>query len=291
MDYTSQTLQYVISGITLGSIYALIALGLTVIHNTTNVMNMAQGEFAVWGGFALVILCTNLGLPLPLGFILGMAGVFIVGIIIDRLVMFRLRGALLLTLFVATLAVSYTMLGSALLVFGKEPRAFPGFSGEASLEFLGAFISPQVLWILGFICVASLGLWFFFNHTIYGKAMKACSQDRIAARAMGINPDRMTLLSWGMSGALGASAGALVIPITLMNFSAGGLFLIKGLAAAVLGGTGSYPGAVLGGFAIGLFESIGAGFVSPMNKDIFAMASLFVVLLIRPSGIFGIRGE
>jgi branched-chain amino acid transport system permease protein len=291
MEYSTQIVQYIISGITLGSIYAIIGLSFTVIYNTTGVLNLAQGDFTVWGGFSLVAVCTYFGLPLPLGLILSMLGVFILGIIIERLVMFPLRKADLIILIVVTVGISTTLQGGTLLIFGKESKAFPAFSGEAPLKLFGAFISPQVIWILGTLCVATLILWYFFNRTIYGKAMQACSEDRIAAKAMGINPDRMSYLSWGIGGALGALAGALVIPITLMNFHNAGLFAIKGIAAIVLGGLGSYRGATLGGFLIGLLESMGAGFISPLNKDIFAMAALIGMLLIKPSGIFGNKGE
>jgi branched-chain amino acid transport system permease protein len=287
MEYTSQIIQYIISGITLGSIYALIAVGFTVIHNTTGVLNFAQGDFVVWGGFVLVLLSTTIGLPLPIGFFVAMGGVFVLGIVIEKLVIYPLRKATLLALVVVTIAISSAMSGFSLIIFGKETQSFPSFSQEVPVKLFGASISPQVIWILGFLTIASLILWYFFSKTIYGKAMRACSEDRIAARAMGINPDWMSRLSWGISGALGASAGALVIPITLMDFAAGGMFVIKGLAAIVLGGIGNYPGAVVGGLLVGLLESMGAGFISPLNKDIFAMLSIFIVLLIRPSGIFG----
>jgi branched-chain amino acid transport system permease protein len=291
MDYVSQIAQYVVSGVTLGSIYILIALGFTVIHNTTGVLNFAQGEFVVIGGFGLVLFCTQLGFPVPIGFALTIPLVFIIGVIIDRLVMYPLRHSTLLIMVIITIAVSSTMSGSALLIFGKESHSFPTFSERGSLELLGAFISPQVLWILGFLAIVSIILWYFFNKTIYGKAMMACSEDRIAARAMGINPDLMSSLSWGISGALGASAGALVIPITLMEFGAGGTFLIKGIAAMLVGGMGSYMGAVAGGLLVGLLESMGAGLVSPINKDIFSMLCIFFVLMFKPTGLFGKRKE
>lgn len=287
MEYIDQIFQYVVSGITIGSIYVLIAVGFTVIHNTTSVLNFAQGDFVVWGGFGLVLFCTKLGLPLPIGFALAMVGVFVIGAVIERLAIYPLRKATLLSLVVVTIAISSTMSGASLLIFGKELQSFPGFSQRGSLKLFGAFISPQVIWILCFIVITIFILWYFFSKTIYGKAMRACSEDRTAARAMGINPDWMSSLSWGISGALGASAGALVIPITLMDFSAGGMFVIKGLAAIVLGGIGSYPGAVVGGLLVGLIESICAGLISPLNKDIFAMLAIIVMLLVRPSGIFG----
>lgn len=287
MEYADQILQYVVSGITLGSIYVLIAVGFTVIHNTTDVLNFAQGDFVVWGGFGLVLFCTKLGLPLPLGFVVTMGGVFVLGAVVERLVMYPLRKATLLSLVIVTIAISSAMSGSSLLIFGKETQSFPGFSQEVPVKLFGASISPQVIWILAFLAIASLILWYFFSKTIYGKAMRACSEDRIAARAMGINPDWMSRLSWGISGALGASAGALVIPITLMDFGAGGMFVIKGLAAIVVGGIGSYPGAVVGGLLVGLLESMGAGLISPLNKDIFSMLCIIIVLLVRPSGILG----
>lgn len=289
MEYASQILQYVVSGVTLGSIYVLIAVGFTVIHNTTGVLNFAQGDFVVWGGFCLVFFCARLGLPLPIGFGVTMIGIFVMGGVIEKLVMYPLRKATLLSLVIVTIAISSTMSGSSLLVFGKETQSFPGFSEEAPIKLFGATISPQVIWILGFLAITSFALWYFFTRTLYGKAMRACAEDRIAARAMGINPDWMSRLSWAMSGAMGASAGALVIPITLMDFSAGGMFVIKGLAAVVVGGIGSYPGAVAGGLVVGLLESMGAGLISPLNKDIFSMLCIIVVLLVRPSGIFGKR--
>jgi branched-chain amino acid transport system permease protein len=289
MEYTSQIIQYLISGLTSGSVYAVIALGFTVIHNATGIMNIAQGDFAVWGGLSLATFLISLGLPLPLAFILAIVGVFIVGLLVEKVIMRQIRSKDLMMLIVVTIAISATLQGSARMIWGPDTRSVPSFSGETPIELFGAFIPLQVLWILLIVGITSFLLWYFFEKTIFGKAMRACSEDKIAATSLGVNPDRMILLSWGISGMLGAIGGAVIMPITLMVYDAGLGFAIKGFAGAVLGGLGSYRGAVVGSILIGLLESVAAGFISPTNKDIFAMAVIIIVFLLKPSGIFGIR--
>jgi len=166
----------------------------------------------------------------------------------------------------------------------------PPFSGETPINFAGATLMPQNLWIFGITLISVIGLHFFFNRTRLGKAMRATACNPRAASLMGVNVNSMVLLSFALSGALGAIAGIIIVPITTLSFDIGVMLGLKGFAAAVLGGYGNSLGAVLGGLLLGVLESVGAGVISSTYKDVIAFGILLLVLFIKPSGLLG-RGD
>jgi branched-chain amino acid transport system permease protein len=286
MTFASQLIQYLFTGLTLGSIYALVALGFTMIYNATGIINLAQGEFVMLGGLIMVFFTAVLKMPLYLGFLLTLLAVTLLGVIFERLAIHPLKGASLITLIMITLAGSILFRGGAMFLWGKDPYALPPFTQRPPIQFFGATVQAQVFWILGITVLVVAGIQYFFNRTLMGKAVRACAFNPLAARLIGINVRKMVFLSFALSAAVGAVAGAIVTPITLMEYDRGPLLGLKGFAAAVLGGLGSGVGSVLAGFIIGILESFGAGL-----KDAIALLVLLIILWVKPSGLLGSEEE
>lgn len=284
---SAQLFQYFITGITIGSIYAMVALGFNIIYNVTEIINFAQGEFVMLGGLVMVQFHTTLALPWLPAFILTILLVMAVGILIDRLAIRNIRRPTVLNLIIATIAVSITLKGAAMLVWGKDPYDLPAFSGREIIELFGAAIQPQALWVLAFLVIIVAGLSLFFDHSIMGKAMRACADNPAAASLVGIRPRRMVLYSFALSAAIGAMAGMVITPISFMDYDRGAMLAVKSFGAVILGGLGSFPGAILGGLIIGLTESFGAGLLSSGYKDAFALIILLLALNFRPNGLLG----
>lgn len=287
ITFGSQLLQYVVTGITVGSLYAMVAIGFNIIYNVTEVINLAQGEFVMLGGLVMVFVHVTLGVPLALAFCLTVVLVTAVGILLDRLAIRPIRNPSVLTLIIVTIGASIVIKGAAMLIWGKDPFDLPAFSGRTPILFGGASIQPQYLWVIGLLIVVAIGLTFFFNKTIVGKAMNACADNPNAARLVGINVQHMVLLSFALSAAIGAVAGITMTPIALMEYDRGAMLAVKGFGAAILGGLGSFAGAICGGLILGLIESLGAGLLSSGYKDAYALIVLLAVLFLRPSGIMG----
>lgn len=283
----SQLFQYLITGLTVGSVYAMVAVGFNIIYNVTEIINFAQGEFVMLGGLIMVFFHVAVGLPLILAFPATVILVTLVGMLVDRLAIRPIRRPSVLTLIIATIAASILIKGAAMFIWGKDPYDLPAFSGRNPISFLGAVIQPQYLWVIGFLIITVIALSIFFDRTIIGKAMSACADNADAASLVGINVKQMILLSFALSAGIGAVAGITMTPISLMEYDRGVMLAIKGFGAAILGGLGSFPGAILGGLIIGSIESFGAGLISSGYKDAFALLVLMAVLFFKPSGILG----
>lgn len=280
--------QFLLSGLTVGSIYALVALGFAIIYNASHVINFAQGEFVMIGGMATVSLL-GAGLPLAPAAALAVALAALIGLLLARFAVQPARGASVVTLIIITIGAAILLRGIAALVWDKRIHALPAFSGEAPIALAGATIAPQSLWVIGVTALIVCALWAFFNRTLTGKAILAVSHNRLAAQLMGISVRRVLLVSFALSAALGALAGILVAPITFTSWDVGVMLGLKGFAAAILGGMGSGPGAVVGGLALGLLESLGAGYVSSAYKDAIAFIVMLAVLMLMPGGLLGRR--
>jgi branched-chain amino acid transport system permease protein len=287
ITFGSQLFQYVITGATIGSVYAMVAIGFNIIYNVTEIINLAQGEFVMMGGLVMVSLHVGAGLPLVVAFAGTLLIVTLVGALLDRLAIRPIKRPSVLTLIIATIAASIVLKGAAMLYWGKDPYDLPAFSGRTPILLGGASIQPQYLWVIGFLGITAAGLTFFFNKTIIGKAMNACADNPDAARLVGINVQHMVLLSFALSAAIGAVAGLTLTPIALMEYDRGTMLAVKGFGAAILGGLGSFSGAILGGLILGLIESLGAGLLSSGYKDAYALIVLLALLFFRPSGIMG----
>ena len=286
---SAQFLQFLLTGLTVGAIYALVALGFAIIYNASHVLNFAQGEFVMIGGMAAAGF-VEAGLPLPLAALLAVGGAMLVGLALEKLAIEPARGASVVTLIIITIGASILLRGLASLLWDKKIHSLPAFSGEAPLKLGGATLLPQTLWVLGATLVTVALLWWFFNRTLTGKAILAVSHNRLAAQLMGISVRRVLLVSFGLSAALGALAGVLIAPISFTSWDVGVMLGLKGFAAAILGGFGSFPGAILGGLTLGLLESLGAAYLSSAYKDVIAFIVLLLVLFIRPRGLLGGTG-
>ena len=280
--------QYLLSGITTGAIYALVALGFAVIYNASHVINFAQGEFVMIGGMASAAFF-EAGLPLPFAVLLSIATATLVGLLLEKLAVEPAREASVVTLIIITIGASLLLRGLATLVWDKKIHRVPAFSGEDPILLGGASLLPQVLWVLGVSAVAVGLLTWFFRRTLTGKAIIAVSHNRLAARLMGISVRRVLAVSFALSAALGALAGVLIAPIAFTSWDVGVMLGLKGFAAAILGGLGSSAGAVLGGRAHGLVEAPGAGDRSSAYKDVFAFLIIIAALVFLPHGLLGRR--
>lgn len=265
----------------------MVALGFNIIYNVTEIINFAQGEFVMLGGLVMVSLHTVLGLPMIPAFLGTLLLVILCGLLIDLLAIKPIKKPSVLTLIIATIAASIIIKGLAMWGWGKDPLDLPPFTGRTPIEIGGAVIQPQYLWVMAFLAIVVIAMTFFFNRTIVGKAMRACADNREAASLVGINVRWMVLLAFALSAAIGAVAGIIITPISLMEYDRGAMLAVKGFGAAILGGLGSFYGAVLGGLLLGSIESLGAGFISSGYKDAFALGVLLLVLFFRPSGLLG----
>lgn len=287
MTLSLQIFQFLLSGLTNGGTYALMAIGFSLIHNATGIVNFAQGEFVMLGGMFMITFYSFLHLPMMLSFLLTIICVALIGLLLERWPLRRAKSKEILILVMITVGASIALKGLSMILWGKNPMTLPPFSGETPFVLLGATVMPQSLWIFGITLAVVLALHFFFKRTLIGKAMRAVAASRRSALLTGIPVDRMILLSFTLSGALGAIAGMLLTPITTTSYDVGAMLGLKGFSAAILGGYGSMPGAVVGGLLLGVLESLGAGLISSEYKDALAFLILLLVLFFKPTGILG----
>ncbi len=287
MTLSLQIFQFILSGLTTGSTYALIAIGFSLIHNATGIVNFAQGEFVMLGGMFMITFYTFLELPMLPAFFLTIFSVAVVGLLLEQGPIRQAKSKEILILVMITVGASISIKGLSMILWGKNPMTLPSFSGEAPLVFLGAAVMPQSIWIFGITVCVVAALNYFFKGTMTGKAMRAVAASRRSAVLTGIPVDRMILLSFTLSGALGAVAGIILTPITTTSYDVGVMLGLKGFSAAILGGYGSMPGAVAGGLLLGVLESLAAGLISSEYKDALAFLILLTALFFKPSGILG----
>jgi branched-chain amino acid transport system permease protein len=290
MENGSLALQYLLSGVTKGSIYAVVAIGFNLIYSATGVLNFAQGEFVMLGGMVAVTLAHFV--PLPVAIAGAVAVVALLGCLLEVTFFRKLRRHSVLHLIIITIGLSIVLQEAALHIWDEKVRALPYFTGNevSSIKFLGAAISPQVLWVLGTVAVTVVLLHIFLKYTLPGRAMRACSSNPDAAMLAGINIPNMRTLSFGLSAALGALAGCVISPITMTQYEMGTPLAIKGFAAAILGGLGNPMGAVAGGLFVGMLEAFAVSKLPAAYNDVAAFVVLLLVLFVRPHGLFGRPG-
>jgi branched-chain amino acid transport system permease protein len=279
--------QLFVSGITMGAVYALVALGFVIIVRASQILNFAQGEFVMLGGVITFFLITGLRLPYPLAALLAVIFVTIIGLLLHLLVIYPLRKASTLIMIMATLGASIFLSNTSALLFGTLPKALPPFSGGFSLQLGGIAISSQGLWVLGATFSLLLALHLLSHRTLVGKAMEASSTDPLGADLTGISRNLMVFFAFGVSAAMGSIAGILVTPLFYTSYNSGTLLGLKGFIAAVFGGWGKNSGAILGGFALGVVESLSVAFIPAGYKDGVAFVVLLLILYFRPKGILG----
>jgi branched-chain amino acid transport system permease protein len=282
-----QLLQYTLSGLSTGAIYALIGIGFSIIYNATGIINFAQGEFVMLGGMLTLFFLDTLKLPLWAAIPCAVAASTVSGMLFERLAIRPLRNATPINLVIITIGGSILIRGLSMLLWGKDTHSIPPFSGEEPIAIGGATILPQHLWILAITLVIIAANKFYFYHTISGKAMRACSYNRRAAGLVGIDVRRMVLFSFIISSAMGSVAGIIVAPLTMTAYDVGVMLGLKGFCAAIIGGMSSGGATVVGGLILGVLESLGAGLISSGYKDAIAFIILLLILFIRPQGLFG----
>lgn len=286
MPIFDQLTQYLFSGLATGAIYALIGLGFAIIYNATGIINFAQGEFVMLGGMFTLSLLGAAGLPLAVAIPGSIVLTTVVGMVFERLAIRPLKSATPLSLVIITIGGSILIRGIAMLGWDKDTHSLPGFSGDEPIEMFGASLMPQHLWIFVVTIFVIGGSKLFFNYTISGKAMRACSYNSRAASLIGIDVRRMVLFSFIISSAMGSLAGIIIAPLTMTAYDVGIMLGLKGFCAAIIGGMSSGFGTVLGGLLLGILESLGAGLISSGYKDAIAFVILLLILFIRPQGLF-----
>ncbi|ANB02425.1 branched-chain amino acid ABC transporter permease [Ectothiorhodospira sp. BSL-9] len=284
----AEFLQYLFAGVTTGAIYALVALGFTLVYNASHVINFAQGEFIMIGGMATLAFMV-MGVPMPLAIAMAILLAAVLGALLHRLAIATARQADVVTLIIITIGAAIFLRGIAQVIWGKEYHALPSFSERASIEVMGAVMYTQSLWVLGIATVLVLVLALFFRRTLLGKAILATCMNKQAARLMGVRIQFVVMLAFTLAAILGAVAGVVAAPITLTSYDIGIMLGLKGFVAAAIGGLGSGVGAVVGGLLLGIAEAMTAGYISSDYKDAVAFLLILVILLFMPRGLFGSR--
>jgi branched-chain amino acid transport system permease protein len=281
-------LQLLLPGLTTGCVYALVALGFVLCANVSEVVNFAQGEYVMLGGMISAFLL-GFGLPLWLAIVLATLAGAALGALQERLTLAPVRHSPYFIQITITLGVAVVLRGLALIGFGKDPLSMPGFTGDGTFKIAGAILPIQSLWVWGATALLLVGTFLFLTRTDAGRAVRACSINLQAARLMGVNAGKLTLMVFAVGGAIGALAGIVITPIVLAHWNAGLDFGLKGFIGAIIGGFRSPAMAVAGGLGIGIIEAMAAGYISSGSKDVIAYGILLAYLLAR-GGVFA-RGR
>jgi branched-chain amino acid transport system permease protein len=282
-------LQYLFSGITSGSIYAIVAIGFNIIYNTTGIINFAQGEFVMLGG--MIAVTFSAFMPLPFAVACAVVITSMVGGLVELVFIRWLKHPSVLRMIIITIGVSILLKEAALHIWDEKVRALRYFTGNecSSISIFGAHISPQVLWVLGVCGAVVVFLTLFFRHTFIGRSMRACSANRVAAELCGINAKNMVTFSFMLSAAIGGLAGCVISPLTQTQYECGTPLAIKGFTVAILGGLGNSTAAVAAGLLLGIIEALSISVLPVAYKDVVAIGVLLAILFFKPSGLFGNR--
>ena len=285
-------LQYCINGISIGSIYAIIALGYTMVYGIAKMLNFAHGDIIMVGAYICYCVTNYLGMPPVLGILASMAVCTLLGIVIEGLAYKPLRGTPSLAVLITAIGVSYFLQNVAQLIWGSNPKSFTSVvSSIKPLHLFGSLtITGEVLVTVTASVVIMLGLTWFTGRTRIGKSMRAVSEDRDAAQLMGINVNKTISITFAIGSALAAVAGVLMCSsIPVLQPTTGSMPGIRAFTAAVLGGIGSIPGAMLGGILLGIIETFAKAFLSTQFSDAIVFGVLIVILLVKPAGLLGKR--
>jgi branched-chain amino acid transport system permease protein len=281
-------LQVIFSGLATGSIYALVALGLALIYNTTEHVNFAQGEMSMVSAFIGFTFFSYMGLPLPIAILLTLIASAILGVIVERLVIRPAMKAPHFNIFIITLGVSIVMKSSAGFIWSHNDYPYPSIFPDETITIGTATIDMIGLGNIGITILLMIFLYAFFKYTKHGTAMRAVSESQNAAALMGINVKQSFSMTWAISFLVAAVAGILMAPVVFLNTHMG-LVVINGFAGAILGGWGSIPGAIIGGMLLGVIDNVAPLYLPSQIKNIVPFAVIFFVLVIRPKGIMGVE--
>ncbi len=280
----TELLQFLATGLAVGSVYALVGLGLVLIFQVTGAINFAQGDFVMVGALTFALLSERDWSLLTAG-PTAVAAATVVGLLVERLAIAPARESSPERLIILTIGASFAIRGIALVLVGTNPHFAPPFSDHGAVRVGGVVLLPQYFWVVAATTAAVLAMAWFLLRTLPGKAMRACEMNREASRLMGISPARMSLLAFVIAAALGGVAGVILAPLQSADYGIGLALSLKGFTAAVLGGLANPAGAVAGGLLIGVIESLSVGYLPSGYKDAVTFGILLVVLLARPAGL------
>jgi branched-chain amino acid transport system permease protein len=283
-----ELVQSLVNGVGIGLVYGLVAIGFCVIYNASGIVNFAQGVFVMLGGMFAYSFLVSMRLPLALAAAISIVLAALVGVLVQLLVIRPMwqRKAPMFAIILATLAVQLLIEQVVILTLGDRPRTYPNFTLGGPLKVGPIAIDYQLFWVLGCGALMVIALELFFNKTRAGRALRACAQNREAAALLGIPVGSMLMLSFALSAALGAAAGILITPTQYTAWSVGGPFGINGFIAAIIGGFGSAPAALVGGVLLGVVQSEAIVFFGAGFKNVVALTILLIVLLFFPRGVF-----
>ncbi len=283
-------LSYIVSGISLGSIYALIALGYTMVYGIAKMLNFAHGDIIMVGAFTVFTISTTFGLPPIVGIIGSVIICTVLGVTIEKVAYKPLRQASSLAVLITAIGISYFLQNAALLIFGSGTKSFTSVVNIPMIKLFDGqlTISGETIATIVVSVIIMIALTLFINHTKPGKAMLAVSEDRDAAQLMGINVNTTISVTFAIGSALAAVAGTLLCSAyPALSPTTGAMPGIKAFTAAVFGGIGSVPGAMIGGILLGIIENLSKGYISTQFSDAIVFAVLIIVLLVKPTGLMG----
>lgn len=281
--------QLLFTGIGIGSIYAMVALGFVLLIRSANVVNFAQGEFSMLGAYAMVILLTGFGINYAVSLVLAILLMAVFGVVFASITYWPLRDRGQIPVIISTIGATILLSNLILATYGPSPEVLPGLFDGAGFLVGNVFMDSQYLTIIAVTALLVSLQYLIFEKTMVGKKLQATSQDKEMASLLGIPVIAMIFGTFAYSAALGGLAGILVAPILFVSVGIGPLIALKAFAANIIGGFGSIPGAIFGGLIIGIVETLGAAYISVPYKDAFAFLMLLAVLLVRPQGLFGER--
>ena len=282
-------LQLLFTGIGIGAVYSLVALGFVLIFRATNVVNFAQGEFSMVAAFMMVVFAVDIGLPYWLSFILALLGMAVLGAVFNLGVYYPLRHRTYLPVIISTIGASILIANSTLALYGPQPQVLSGWFDTPGFMLGPVYLDSQYLLIIVVTAALVAVQYWFFEHTMLGKKLQATSQDKEMASLLGIPVATMIMITFVYSAVIGGIAGILVAPILFVSIQMGATIALKAFAATIIGGFGDVAGAIIGGLALGIIETFGAAYISVPYKDGFAFLVLVMFLVFRPQGIFGER--
>jgi len=282
-------LQLFFTGLGIGAVYALVALGFVLIFRATNVVNFAQGEFAMVGAYLMVVFAVDLQWPYGWSFLAALGGMALLGVVFNLGVYYPLRNRTFLPVIIATIGASIFLANTVLALYGPQPQVLSGWFETPGIQVGPVYLDTQYLLILAVTLVLVAFNYWFFEHTLLGKKLQATSQDKEMASLLGIPIAAMIMLTFVYSALLAGVAGILVAPILFVSIQMGSTIALKAFAATIIGGFGDVTGAIIGGLALGVIETFGAAYISVPYKDGFAFLVLVAFLIFRPQGIFGER--
>ena len=277
---SDQLAQYLFTGLTQGSLYALIALGFAITYTVTGIINFAQGEFVMLGGMFSYYILDNTSLPIAAVFLISVIAVSLVGVLLELLAIRPARNSPVVSLIIITIGASILIRGMVGEYISKDAVPIPSFTGDGKFSVLGAVVTYQSLWVIGIALVSVVGFYLLLSRTMIGKALRACSINKRAASLMGINASNMATLSFLISAALGAIGGIVIAPLAFTQVTIGVSLGLRGFVAAAIGGFTNIPLIVAGALGLGILEQLGGATLSAY-KDAIALGALLVVLIIR----------